>query len=180
MRSLISLTPLFCMMVACDSSVPQRHQGNLFAAYQLEQEPSEAQKNDQVRQLVRGVRARFGSNAILGIRSGGPHGRRYSDLVRQFGDRGAIVYRENGANFEVRFYVAEVPGTVTGPQIRTHEITCSLVRLTGINEGAEIVSSSTKRGTCDDGASFARKCKQVQDRLASLALYSLQFTGGVQ
>lgn len=179
MRTLLNLTIICCPIMACIGSIPQRHEG-LFAAYQLVQEPSEAQKNDQVRQLVRDLRARFGSNAILGVRSGGPHGRRFSELVRQFGERGAIVYRESGANFEVRFQVANVPGAMRGPQIRTYEVTTSLVRLRGINEGAEVVLTSTKRGTCDDGGSLSRKCELVQDRLASVALYSMRFTGATQ
>jgi len=149
----------------------------LFGIEPLEQDASEAEKNTRVRQLVRVVRERFGNNAILGIRAGGPQGHRFKEIVRGFGERGAIAYRENGANFELRFYVMEARSALTGPGIRTLEVTTSLVRLRGINEGAEILSTSTKRGSCNDNRTADVGCKDLPAALATRAVYSLQIAG---
>jgi hypothetical protein len=177
MRAAIGAVVALSLLMACDSSIPQRPQRNIFGVDPLEQEPSDAEKNTHVRRLVGGMRARFGNNAILGVRAGGPQGHRFKDLVRVFGERGAIAYREHGANFEIRFNVRETQAPVSGPGIRTYEVTATLVRLQGINEGAEILSTSTKRGSCNDRAGNV-PCSDIQGALATRAIYSLPITGG--
>lgn len=164
------------LLLGCDSSIPQRPL-SIFNWDPLEGELSEAEKNVYVRHLVRDLRARFGSNAIFGVRAGGTHGHRFVDEVRYFGERGALAYRERGANFEVRFLVSQTKGAITGPGIGTYEVTASLVRLSGINEGVEVLSTSTKRGSCNDNKGSKVTCKAVQDGLASRALYSFRLTG---
>jgi hypothetical protein len=178
MRAMTGAALAVSLLMGCDPSIPQRPQRSIFGVDPLEQEPSDADKNAHVRRLVGSVRARFGSNAILGIRAGGPQGHRFKEHVRVFGERGAIAYRENGANFELRFSVLETRAALTGPGIRTYEVTTSLVRLQGINEGAEILSTSTKRGSCNDNRAGDVSCSDIQGALATRAIYSLPITGG--
>jgi hypothetical protein len=165
------------LLAGCNASVPQRSHWNILSVAPLEAEMSDADKNAYVRQLVRDIRARYGSNSILAVRSGGADGRRFIQEVRLFGERGAIAYHERGANFEVRFFVSQTTGSFTGPGIGTYEVTASLVRLSGINEGAEVISTSTKRGSCNDKGGSRVTCKEVQTGLASRALYSFKLAG---
>lgn len=162
------------LLLGCNSSVPQRPELTILNVQPLEPEMSDSEKNSHVRQMVRDIRARFGSGAILGIRSGGADGYRYVEEVRRFGERGAIAYSERNANFEVRFLVSQTQGSTRGPGIATYEVTASLVRLSGINEGAEVLSTSIKRGMCNDNKATKFACKETQEGLARRALYSFK------
>jgi len=178
MKSFTFLTTAFVLLAIGGCDTPQKPQDIGIESARPSQALTEAEKNVFVRSLVQELRQRFGSNAILSIRSVSPREINLDEKVKIFGSRAAIPYRENRGFFEIRFELNETqaPGAYVGETI--YEMSASLFRVNSANEGDELVAISRQRYRCKLSSNKPQGCETTLQAMADDCLYSLRFIGG--
>ncbi len=173
MRYFFMFLCLATISTGCSNTIPQRPIP--FFNEQLDYN-SEIKKNQRAREIIQYIRSTYGTASALSIKSIGPKGNDYSDVVREFGSRAAVSYTKNSPELIVYYDLKFMGGFYSGPNVKNFELSALLIKPSSLNDGTRVLMESSLIDICytNKKSKSIKQCELVFRESAELLLYKLQ------